>query len=231
VSKTIGALLLLLLLLPIVNAAGQKPAGESFDASPCLDLLSRMIRSIPEGDEASFNQSMWWFTQASVPSSLEYLHTRVAGLLSKLARKAWLAENYSMRAEALLSAHNCSGAEAYVKLAVRSLIEAYSARDKLVDEGVLGEYVSSASKYINDTGLRFLLSRSLSLNVEELESYLGGLRERLSSLSARVSKCRVPESIALTIEANATLISALCRYIAHVYRNQFPTNIGRVIPP
>ena len=206
--ETLALILLASLLAAPVSGMASKPrnGGGGFDASPCLDLLAGMLESIPRGDGGSFNQSLWWFSQIPVPKEMKYIHSRMAELVSEVAYNAWAAENMLAEAERLLAAGKCGEALEEARRAEGRLINAFSARSMLVDEGLLSRYVSSASSRINDTGLRFLLERRMSLAEAGVKGYLETLKDELAGIEARASQCRMGERLILTLSLNATEI-------------------------
>ena len=206
-----GALLAAMLLTALFLAApssamASKPSGNSggFDAAPCLDLLAKMLGSIPRGDEEAFNESLWWFKQIPVPQDMAYDHSRIIEALQTIAYNAWTAEGIMAEAEGLLGSGDCSGALIEARLAESRLIKAFSAKDDLFEDNILGDYVSAAARHINDTGLRFLLERGESLASASLEEYLDDLRSSLASLISEASECRAGVKLALSLKANAT---------------------------
>ena len=192
--------------------------NETFDAVLFMELLNNALTLMANGNYMEASKIINTLSHAYVPEDLSYTHNRTLEILRKLLE---ILNNISITEntiEELLSKGECNLTTIYEEKLRKLIINAFSLKYKLVDEGILDNYRSSLLRSIENPNIRFSLSKGFEKSIDSLIRHFDFLRNSVVDIINKMKKCNI----------TGTLIIEIKNADTYVLGNQPITVYGRV---
>ena len=182
-----------------IKAVNPYTSEVEFDGVIPITLTINAVRSVVRGDVVSSVQALNTLSTIPMSSDLRYLRDRVVKYLKELVESIRRLKDLENTAIELLSRGRCDEAREYVHLIEMCLIEAYSARYRLIEERRLDDFVNKLSRYIwNASAKPHLLNEYLRAR-NELVRFLEDLRTSTLQLLSDIELCRTSTNIVVSL--------------------------------
>ncbi len=207
-----------------VYSASVNPStvNESFDGTIMLELLNNALTYIVNGNYIEAKKTLHILSSAYIPEDIVLNHNKTLSYLSDLVR---LLDNLGIverKVESLLMGGECDTALTYENELRSLIIDVFSLKYKLIDEGALTNYMNGLLKYVTSVNIRFTLRRALSMNIDSLINYLDSRRDSVIDLINEVKKCNITNT--LTVEIISSTKKVLGSHPIIVYGRVLDSN-------
>ncbi len=173
--------------------------NETFDGTTLLELLNKAILLSANGEYTNALKIVDILSKAYVPQDLAYSQNTSSFYLRELILTMNNLSSLINRIDRFLKGGKCYLTLKYENKLRTYIINAFSIKYKLIDEGTLRTYKTGLLKYIRSPNIRFTLSRNFAKNMDLLIRHLDSLRSTVIGLIDEINKCNITSTLIIKV--------------------------------
>lgn len=163
--------------------------NETFNGAIMLELLNNILSLIINEDYREAEHLTHVLSNAYVPEKISFIHNKTLTYLRELTVSLESLKKLEDEVRNLLMRRRCDLALEYEGVLRNLTINVFSLKYKLIDDGLLSNYLSSLLNYADLINIRFILKRKIDSNIESLIERLDNYRSEIIDLLDNTRKC------------------------------------------
>lgn len=173
--------------------------NESFDGTIILELLDKTLSLIANNNYKESEKIINLLSRAYVPQNISKLHYETLNRLRDLVDSLYNVNIIVDEVERVLGNSSCFTNKQYEDALKNAVIEVFSAKYKLIDEGLISDYKTILKKYIKNPNIRFRLSESFDANLNRVIRQIDSLRNNIVDLINKLRECNTTGMLIIEI--------------------------------